>query len=113
VKRSGRKGYNVYIWADVKDEKREVVKVDGEKLSLAWMINWEGWEDGYEEERRGLRESWAWIVKVIRDVLSANFDVYGERRGAEESRRLMGILGPLGVQQPGKMSFACVGRANV
>jgi hypothetical protein len=76
------------------------------------MINWERWEDGYGEERRGLRRNWGWFVKVIWDALSANFDVYGERRGGGESGKLMRILRPLGVQQPGKMSFACVGRAK-
>jgi hypothetical protein len=35
VKGSGRKGYNVYIWADVKDGKREVVKIDGK--SFFWL----------------------------------------------------------------------------
>jgi len=69
------------------------------------MINW--------EERRGLRGSWGWIVKVIRDVLSANFDAYREKRGEEESRRLMSILGPLGVQQPVRINFACVDRADI
>jgi hypothetical protein len=49
------------------------------------MINWERWEDGYGEERRGLRRNWGWFVKVIWDALSANFDVYGERRGGGES----------------------------